>query len=463
VAAAARYLEHLKEAWLQAHPDAPLEEQDLVITVPASFDPVARQLTEEAARDAGLGGRLTLLEEPQAAVYSWLSQSGEGWRKQVEVGDVVLVCDIGGGTTDFSLITVSDDDGNLVLERVAVGDHILLGGDNMDLALAYTLRAQLEEEGKNIDDWQLRALTHGCRAGKERLLEDEALEAHTVVIPSRGKKLIGGSIKVELRRELVNQLLLDGFFPEVAKDARPEAARRVGLTELGLPYASDAGITRHLAAFLGKQPGHDGRAFLHPTRVLFNGGVTRSQLLRDRLCGILDGWLADDGGVSVKVLEGDDPDLAVSRGGAYYGGVRRGRGVRIKGGTARAYYIGIEKAGLAVPGVPPRLDAVCVAPFGMEEGTEVTLERELGLVVGEPAAFRFFSSTTRRDDAVADVTVPRELEELDPIETTLEGEAGAVVPVKLHARITEVGTLELSAVESASEKRWKLEFNVRVE
>jgi molecular chaperone DnaK (HSP70) len=463
VTASARYLAHLKEAWAAAHPDAPLEEQDLVVTVPASFDPGARQLTEEAAREAGLE-RLTLLEEPTAAVYSWLAQSGEGWRKQVAVGDVILVCDVGGGTTDFSLITVSEHEGTLALERVAVGEHILLGGDNMDLALAYTLKAQLDAEGKSLDDWQLRALTHGCRQAKERLLEDASAKSHGVVIPGRGKKLIGGSLKTDLTRETLDGVLLEGFFPEVAADARPAAARRVGLTEIGLPYAHDAGVTRHLAAFLGKQSASEGKAFLHPTAVLFNGGVTRSPLLRERLCRILDGWLLADGGEQTKVLEGTDPDLAVSRGAAYYGRVRRGQGVRIKGGTARSYYVGIERAELAVPGIPPRLDALCIAPFGMEEGTEVQLDKELGLVVGEPASFRFFSSTTRKDDPVGFAAQPGgELSELEPIEATLEGKGEHVVPVRLSARVTEVGTLELAAVEVSSGRRHKLEFNVRVE
>jgi molecular chaperone DnaK (HSP70) len=462
VTASARYLTHLREAWDATHQGAALAEQDIVVTVPASFDPVARQLTEEAARDAGLAERMTLLEEPTAAVYAWVAQTGDGWRKQVEVGDHILVCDIGGGTTDFSLISVSEEDGNLVLERVAVGDHILLGGDNMDLALAYTLKAKLEADGKNIDDWQLRALTHGCRAAKERLLEDPALENHGVVVPGRGKKLVGGTMKVDLDRGTLDQVLLEGFFPEVDSDARPVSPKRVGLTELGLPYASDAGVTRHLAAFLGKQAPKD-KSFLHPTALLFNGGVTRSQLLRDRICGVLNGWLESDGGQPTKVLDGADPDLAVSRGAAYYGLVRRGQGVRIRGGTARSYYIGIERAGLAVPGIPPRLDGVCIAPFGLEEGSEVELGRELGLVVSEAVSFRFFSSTTRQEDAVGDAVDVDQLEELDPIETTIEGDGDQVVPVHVHARVTEVGTLELSAVESASERRHKLEFNVRVE
>ncbi len=473
VAASARYLSHLREAWNQAHPDAPLEAQELAITVPASFDAVARDLTVEAAEQAGLGGRLTLLEEPQSALYAWLA-SHAGWRKQVEPGDTILVCDVGGGTTDFSLIAVSEEGGSLVLDRVAVGDHILLGGDNMDMALAYAVRAKLEGQGKTLDDWQFRSLAYACRAAKESLLENPKESARPLVVPGRGSKLVGGTIRTELTRDELDATLLDGFFPRIGAADRPAKPRRTGLTTLGLPYAADAGITRHLAAFLGLENRSreslagkvslDGKSFLHPTALLFNGGVMRSPLLRERITAILDGWLTADGGKPVKVLAGDDPDMAVARGAAYYGWVRRGRGIRIRGGTARAYYVGIERAELAVPGVPPRIDAVCVAPFGMEEGSEVELPQALGLVVGEPAAFRFFGSSTRRDDQVATV-VPSaaDLEELPAIETELEGESGRVVPVKLHARVTEVGTLELSAVEQGSDKRWKLHYNVRVE
>lgn len=472
VEASARYLKHLREAWNQAHPDAPLEAQDLVLTVPASFDAVARELTVEAARMAGLGDHFTLLEEPQAALYAWLASNGEAWRKQVQVGDLILVVDLGGGTTDLSLIAVLEQDGNLELHRVAVGDHILLGGDNMDLALAWTVKARLEGEGKKLDDWQLRALTHGARTAKETLLEDPTRDAVPVVIPGRGSKLIGGSIRTEILRDEVTRTLVDGFFPKVGSDARPQAPRRLGLTTLGLPYASDPAVTRHLAAFLGRQIGSvdslpegvhvEGRSFLHPTAILFNGGVTKASLLRERIVQVVDGWLAAEGGTPLKVLEGADPDLAVSRGAAYYGLVRQGRGVRIRGGTARSYYVGIERAELAVPGIPPRIDAVCVAPFGMEEGSETTLPQPLGLVVGEPASFRFFASSTRRDDQVATEVDPSEgLEELPPIETSLEGEEGQVVPVQLHARVTEIGTLELSAVEPASGRRWKLEYDVR--
>jgi hypothetical protein len=322
------------------------------------------------------------------------------------------------------------------------------------------VRNRLEGEGKKIDDWQMRALTYGCRRAKEELFADPAKDAMPVVIPGRGSKLIGGAIRTELSRAELERTLVDGFFPQVASDARPQAPRRVGLTTLGLPYASDPAITRHLAAFLGRQAG-EGAGFLPPTAVLFNGGVTRAALLRERVVSVIDGWLQEAGGAPVKVLEGADPDLAVARGAAYYARVRTGRGLRIRGGTARAYYVGIERAEPAVPGIPPRIDAICVAPFGMEEGSEATLPDVLGLVVGEQAVFRFFASSSRREDGVGDRVDPGELEELAPIETTLEGEAGPIASVRLQARYTEVGTLEIAAVDVASGRRWKLEYDVR--
>lgn len=466
--ASARFLSHLRAAWDAAHPNRPLAEQDVVLTVPASFDAVARELTVEAAARAGLPESTRLLEEPQAALYAWLADRGAQWRHELNVGDVLLVCDIGGGTTDFSLIAVREADGALQLERVAVGEHILLGGDNMDLALAYAVRARLEKQGTHLDDWQMRALTHSCRSAKEALLGDAALNAHPLVIPGRGSRLVGGTIRAELTRADVESLLIDGFFPEVDAEARPEKPRRLGLTSIGLPYASDPGVTRHLAAFLGRsslprrQTGH---GLAHPTAILFNGGVTRSTLIRERIYEVLSNWARADGAEAPRILEGIDPDLAVSRGAAHYARVRRQDGVRIRGGTAQAYYVGVEHAELAVPGIPPRFDALCVAPFGMEEGSEAELAQPFGLVLGEPVSFRFFCSATRRRDGVGTVAEPAELTELSPIESTLEGDgAGEVVAqVRLHARVTEVGTLELAAIDQASGRRWKLSFNVRVE
>jgi hypothetical protein len=469
VEASAGYLRHIQEAWDSQNPDRPLAEQEIVLTVPASFDAVARELTAEAARSAGLKN-LTLLEEPQAAFYSWLDGVGEGWREQVSVGDRILVCDIGGGTTDFSLIVVTEEDGDLALERVAVGDHILLGGDNMDLTLAATVQQRLKAQGTKLDAWQMQVLTHGCRVGKEQLLQEEADESWPVTIPGRGSSLIGGSLRAELKRSEVETVLVDGFFPTCRPSEAALRGRRTGLTELGLPFEADPAVTRHLARFLsahrGAVPGQKDWTFLHPTAILFNGGVLKAPVLRRRLTQVLDSWLKAEGSPPIKTLEGADLDLAVSRGASRYGLVRRGQGIRIRGGTNRAYYIGVEVARPAIPGLPPPIKAVCVAPFGMEEGTAADLpDREFGLVVGHPVEFRFLGSTTRREDPVGETLEDWEedVEELTSMGTTLKTEAqpGTIVPVRLQSRVTEVGTLELWCLERDGPGRWKLEFEVR--
>lgn len=473
VDASARYLRHLSEAFEAATGDK-LGDQSVVLTVPASFDAVARELTMEAAAEAGLSP--TLLEEPQAALYSWLASAGERWRKQLVVGDVILVVDVGGGTTDLSLIAVGEQDGALTLHRVAVGDHLLLGGDNMDLALAHTLKGRLEQQGKKLDAWQFLALTHAARQGKELMFSDAAKASTPIVVPGRGSGLVGGALRTELNRADVDQLLVQGFLPEVAVTDAPIQARRTGLTEINLPYASDPAITRHLAAFLSRQAGAlaqvpgaqhvEGRKFLHPTALLFNGGVMKAGPLRQRMVETVSRWVKEDGGGEVKVLDAPELDLAVAKGAAYYGLVRAGKGIRIRGGTARAYYVGIESAALAIPGIAPEVTAVCVAPFGMEEGSApVRLERDFGLVVGEPAHFRFYASSVRRDDKVGAETSASDtdLEELAPIESTLAapGSEGRVLPVRLESRVTELGTLAIDCAERDGERRWKLEFNVR--
>lgn len=477
--ASVRYLEHLRAAWDQAMPDAPLAQQALTITIPASFDPAARDLTLEAASLAGLPAP-TLLEEPQSALYAWIAGSQGAWRQQVRPGDLLLVVDVGGGTSDFSLIAVTESNGSLELQRVAVGEHILLGGDNMDLALAHTVARKLAAAGTTLDAWQLRALTYACRAAKEKLLADPDAPAQPIVVPSRGSKLIGGSVRSELTRDEVAAVLVDGFFPVVESSARPVSRVRAGLTQLGLPYAQDAAVTRHLAAFLGRQRGAvaelpgfadrapEGASFIRPTALLFNGGVLKSPLLAERVLNTLNGWLEADGAAPARSLAGADLDLAVARGAAYYGWVRRGRGVRIRGGTAFSYYIAVESSMPAVPGVEPPIAALCIAPFGMEEGTEAEVPQlEFGLVVGEPVRFRFFGSTVRRHDAVGTLLEywgADELQELDSISALLPPEgrlAGDMVPVRLHTRVTEAGTLEVEAVASAGGERWKVEFDMR--
>ena len=477
--ASTRYLAHLRQAWDDAHPQAPFVEQDITVTIPASFDPGARELTAEAARTAGYVS-LTLLEEPQAALYHWIQASSGRWRKDVKPGDILLVIDVGGGTSDFSLIAVLEREGNLELHRVAVGDHILLGGDNMDLTLAHVVARKLATEGKQLDPWQMRALTYACRAAKENLLTDSGLATQPIVVPSRGSKLIGGSVRTELTREEVRTTILEGFFPEIDASIRPSSRTRGGLTQLGLPFAQDAGVTRHLAALLGRQVGAtsalegfagpvDANAsFLHPTAVLFNGGVFKSDILAERTLNTLNGWLASENAKPARMLSGADLDLAVARGAAYYGYVRRGQGVRIRGGTARAYYVAVESSMPAIPGVEPPVQALCVAPFGMEEGMQADLQmQEFGLIVGAPVHLRFFGSSVRRQDQIGtllDFWQPDELQELGEIQATLPAEGrqpGEVVQVKLRAIATETGTLELTAVSTGSDEHWRVEFDVR--
>jgi len=480
LAASAHYLRHLAAAWDHQFKDCPGADQEVILTVPASFDAAARDLTLQAAQQAGFRN-VTLLEEPQAAFYAWLEKMGEGFRKQVKPGDVVLVVDVGGGTSDFSLIAVTARDGELALTRVAVGDHILLGGDNMDLALAHTVNQQLAAGGRKLDAWQFNALTFACRQAKEQMFADEALKKAPLVVPGRGSSLIGGTIKAELTRDELTRVLTDGFFPRTAITELPKTARRTGLTQMALPYAQDAGVTRHLAAFLTRQAqamaaAHDapvnvsGRQFVHPTAVLFNGGVFKAAPLKQRVLDVLNEWLAADGGQPAKELAGAELELAVARGAAYYGWARHGHGLRIRGGTARAYYVGVETSMPAVPGMEPPVKALCVAPFGMEEGTQADVPpQEFGLVVGEPTRFRFFSSSVRRDDLpgalLEDAAGNDELEEVAPIETTLpvhDGDAGKLVPVNLQAAVTEIGTLELRCLEKDGPGKWQLELNVRM-
>lgn len=454
LAASRLYLEHLRRSL--AFAGHPVEEMAAVITVPASFDEVARKLTARAAEEAGFKNPL-LLEEPMAAFYAWLEAVGSQWRDQVKPGDLVLVCDVGGGTTDFSLIAVTEKEGNLDLERIRVGRHILLGGDNMDLALAYVLRGRLEEAGRNLDDWQFQALVQAARLGKERLFEDPSLAEVPLAIPSRGSGLFAGSLSTPLSRNLLEEVLVEGFFALCGREDFPAAAPAAGLRELGLPYESDPVVSKHLAAFL------KGDA---PAAVLFNGGVFRAEALRRRVLQLLRSWSP---GKTVRELEGGDPDLAVAKGAAVYGyNKRTGRGHRIRAGASRSYYIGLEPTLPAIPGYKPPIKALCIVPLGMEEGTEEVLEdREFGLATGMTATFRFFGSPSRPQDRVGSVVAQAEKEleetarlqmEVPQIEGTGEG---TMVPVKLHARLSELGTLELWMQRLDAEGRFELQFDVR--
>lgn len=436
VEASRAYLAHLRAAT----PD--FDAHNVLLTVPASFDAAARNLTLEAARQAGYPTPV-LLEEPQAAFYAWLERHPD-WRERIHPGALILVIDIGGGTTDFTLIRVTDDSGELALERIAVGEHILLGGDNMDLALARAVEAEMPK----LDAAQVHALWQRCRVAKEKLLAPGATQAEEpVTILGRGTGLIGGTLKATLRRATLEQVLLEGFFPFADPASRPATPRRAALQEVGLPYASDPAITRHLAAFLRGQ---------QPTHILFNGGVFHAPLLRERLLAVLNSWLPSP----VQVLSGEDLMHAVARGAAYYGLARQGRGLRIRGGVPRTYYLGIESAMPAVPGFPAPMKALTVVPFGLEEGSKVALpDYQFSLRTGEPAEFRFFSSTNRKDDQPGDLLdpIPAGVEALAPMEVTL---SGAPARVSLEAQVTETGVLEIYCVAAAGE-RWKLEFNLR--
>jgi hypothetical protein len=485
VEASSQFLQHLRTVWdsgeAGGQPELALAEQDVLLTVPASFDEEARELTRRAAEQAGYR-HVTLLEEPLAAFYAWLESQGDAWRRRIKVGDLVLVCDVGGGTTDLSLIVVSEEDGDLTLKRVAVGDHILLGGDNMDLALARVLQQRLEASGTRIDTWQLHGLWHQCRMEKEKLFESPKTQKRPITLLGKGTKLVGGTIKTELVREDLDHTLVEGFFPKVASGELPARQRRVGFQELGLPYAADPAITKHLARFLAEQVRNSPEAagirrgpsgLACPTHILFNGGVMKAAVLRDRVVEVLNSWLRQEGfdalgAEQILNSHNEAPDLehAVARGAAYYGKARRGRGVRIRSGASRTYYIGIESAMPAVPGMEAPLKALCVVPFGMEEGTEATIpDREFGLVVGEPAEFRFLSSSVRKQDQVGSLLEDwgADIEELSPLEVTLklDGQQGTVVPVRLETRVTELGTLEVWCVSRDGTQRWKLELNIR--
>jgi hypothetical protein len=470
VEASARYLRHIRDAWDFQHPKEPLERQDIVLTLPASFDEVARELTVEAAAKADLP-RVVLIEEPQAAFYAWIYKHSESWEQLVSPGQKILVCDIGGGTTDFTLIRVRRGEGGKVqFHRVAVGDHLILGGDNFDLALAQHVEKKLTRGGK-LEPRQWDLLVRASRQTKEELLGGGGREQVTITLPGFGSKLIGGSLSAPLTREEVRGVLVDGFMPRVALDDKP-APRRSGFQEFGLPYASDPAITKYLAAFLSAHrhvamedadanTGHDPA---RPDVLLFNGGVFESNLLKQRLIACLGTWF----GIPEKpwqplVLANDRLDLAVARGAAYYGMVRRGEGVKIAAGLARTYYLGLDSAGAnSAP------QAICLVPGSAEPGQDITLPgRHFDLLVSEPAEFPLYVSSTRLADQPGELFPidPEQMTALPPIRTALKtrrrSERG-IVPVELHAKLTEIGTLDLwcSEVEGA-QRTWRLQFDVR--
>ncbi|MBL0219728.1 MAG: hsp70 family protein [Myxococcales bacterium] len=468
VAAQALVLAHIREAWDFEHADAPFVDQEVLVTVPASFDEAARELTLQAAAKAGYPP-VVLLEEPQAAFYAWIDGMKGG--KGLSPGERVLVFDVGGGTTDFTLIEV--DASGEGFTRTAVGDHLLLGGDNLDLTLAKIVEQRVvARSGKKLDALQWHGLVHACRLAKETLLGDDPPEVAPIVVQSRGAKLIGGTLRDEVTRAELHNVLFEGFFPLVGKDA-PLARGRGGLQEFGLPYAADPAVTRHLATFLNR---HEAQ---HVHAVLFNGGAMTPTSLRARVLEQIGAW--QDG--APRELPSQMPEMAVAQGAAYYGLVRRGLATRIKGGTPRAYYVGVDASGSRrrVPTTEatstglapePARYAVCLAPPGLDDGARVRLERDFKLVTNRPVSFRLYSSSTREDLPGALVPIGdgkaetiddgSDLLELPPIVTVLRARGRGEVTVRLEIHITELGALEIYCVDiEPPGETWKLAFDMR--
>ncbi len=466
VAATTAYLMQLVDAWHLEFLDAPFSEQQVVLTVPASFDLVARELTRQAAMAAGFPSDFVFLEEPQAALTNWIHAHGQHWRKSLHEQDVLLVCDVGGGTTDLTLVQVQSENGELILNRLAVGNHLLIGGDNMDLTLAHMASTLFAEKGTNLNAWQSVSLWHSCRLAKEKLLKGETSpDSYPLSVLGRGSKLIGGTVSIELPKALVESTLMDGFFPVVKKEDKPLRDAASGFQELGLPFESDTAITKHIAAFLADHlPSYDEKP-MRLTHLLFNGGVFNADAFRARLLKTISSWNEDK--KELTVLGGvEDLDHAVACGAAYYAWAKRHGGIRIRGGTARSYYIGIESSGPAIPGMARPLQALCVVPQGMEEGTQVDVaSREVGLKIGQRARFRFFSSTVRKQDKPG--TYLRtwdqdELLETSPLEVELSGSDGEqIIPVRFQSKITELGVFELWCKCTRNDQNWKLELNIR--
>ena len=471
VEASARYLMHLRNAWNQAifaeegsAPEVRFENQQIVLTVPASFDEEARELTVEAARRAGLE-HLTLLEEPLAAFYAWVATHGQTIATEVQDGDLVLICDIGGGTSDFSLVRAHVTGSDVQFERTAVGDHLLLGGENLDLALARRVEQRLNTR---LSLRQRHALGSACRAAKEGLLGETNIDDLPISILGSGRAVVGQMLQSELTRAEVLELRMNGFLPLTAPEEMPKRSRSSGLREVGLPYASDPAITKHLAAFLKQagaaMKGQSGAAsrksvrssMVRPDAVLFNGGFCIPAVVRERMVEAIGDWFGGkEGGWRPRVLRSDAMASAVAVGAAYYGRVRRGDGLRVKAGSARTYYIGTRTEGAAV----------CVLPTGTDEGTTLELNREFSVLANRPVSFNLFSSTVRHDPhgALAELD-PAQVHRHAPLVTLLRYGKKLQqmdLAVRLSVSFTEVGTLELWCQSLSSPHRWRLQFELR--
>jgi molecular chaperone DnaK (HSP70) len=465
VLASASYLQHLRQAWNHEHPDQPLEHQEVVITVPASFDEMARSLTVEAASIAGLS-RVLLLEEPQAVCYDWYAQHQADASQLLQDIQLLLVCDIGGGTTDLSLVAVSSHNGELELKRLGVGNHLMLGGDNVDLALAHRAEQRIVGDGKKLRAASLAQLIQQTRVAKELLLSDQAPDKATVTVLAGGAKLLGGAKSCELSQQEVKQLALDGFFPVVTLDQMP-GKRQTAVVEFGLPYVADPAVSKHIAEFIARHQGvcrqalgleHNDARPAVPDAVLFNGGVFKSPVVSRRALAVISGWAQQD----VAQLDNQHPDLAVAYGAVAYGLARRGAFIKIGGGSARSYFLRIDNKAEGK-------QAVCLLAKGSNEGVEQILqERRFALKLGQPVQFHLVSSTLDHEYGVGEITDVDgdEFVFLPPLVVALENEAGDSdeVTVQLLTTLTEVGTIQLQCASVANPaQRWNVEFQIRKE
>lgn len=466
VFASGSYLKHLRIAWnhqAKGVDEKFLENQFVIITVPASFDEVARDFTMEAARTAGIG-EVTLLEEPLAAFYSWLVFHENDWENYVKPGELILAVDVGGGTTDFTLITLREVDGSPRFERIAVGDHLILGGDNMDLALARKTEAGFKKapsQSLNANRWQ--ALCHQCRQAKEAILGGE-VDKKTVTLMGEGRGLIANTLSATLTRDQVEETILDGFFPVVDSDSQAPAARKGGITEFGLPYEQDPAVTRHMCKFLERhaQSVKDmlGKEVPFPDLLLFNGGSLKPEVIQTRIREGIKHWFKSDR--LPGVLENPDLDLAVARGAAYYGLVKSGMGVKVGSGSARGYYLQVSGA----EGQNGKGKALCLLERGVEEGTRINLsQRQFQVLANQPVSFQVYSSSYRSGDKAGDIIdIDDTLTLLPPINTVIQfGKKGVQtqIPVEIEAHYTEVGTLSLWCKSVNTDHKWRLQFQIR--
>ncbi len=499
VEASSRYLQHIKNSWdhqmAQGKKEYLLENQMIILTVPASFDEAARELTLEAAQKIGLR-KITLLEEPQAAFYCWIATNCDTWHHHLHNGQIVLICDMGGGTSDFSLISVQEEKGKPLFTRVAVGDHLILGGDNIDMALARHIEIKLMGQSDKLDSSQWTMLSHNCRMAKEELLsENHTRHTHNherdiypIVVQDRTSRLIAGTLKYELTKEEMMQIIEEGFFPITGGEEAPAKTSRVGLQEWGLPYAQDTAISHHLSSFLQKhqaemkdmcqKAGKPHCDIIMPEAILFNGGALKPPFLQKRITQAMENWFISVAGSAPGEGEGWKPlvlsnkmaDLAVAYGAAYYGLVRQGKGVFIRGGIGRSYYIGLGSAKKeGATGKEHSVQALCVVPRKMEEGQEIEIkDKEFTLLIGEPVSFPLYDSSSRLLDQAGDILPVDEetihtLNSLPPLQTILRRGRAKVreVPVHLRARLTEIGTIELWFVTHEGDRQWRLQFGIR--